>query len=47
MLKFNLLIVLSLMLCSLSSFAQQDTTKTDEDWEWHWDDMDDWDDWVC
>ena len=47
MLKFNLLILLSLMLCSFSSFAQQDTTKTDEDWEWHWDDMDDWDEWVA
>jgi len=35
------------MLCSFSSFAQQDTTKTDEDWEWHWDDMDDWDEWVA
>lgn len=47
MLKFNLLILLSLMLCSFSTFAQQDTTKTDEDWEWHWDDMDDWDEWVA
>ena len=34
MLKFNLLILLLLMLCSFSSFAQQDTIKTDEDWEW-------------
>lgn len=46
MLKFNLLILLTLMFCSFSSFAQQDTTKTDDDWDWHWDEWDDWDDWT-
>jgi len=42
MLKFNLLIVLSIILCSFASFAQQDTTKTNDDWDWHWDDWEDW-----
>ena len=46
MLKYNLLILLTLMFCSFSSFAQQDTTKTDDDWDWHWDEWDDWDDWT-
>ena len=42
MLKFNLLIVFSLIFCSLSLFAQQDTTKTDDEWDWHWDEWEDW-----
>jgi hypothetical protein len=46
MLKFNLLILFSIMLCCFSSFAQQDTTKTEDEWDWHWDEMDDWEDWV-
>jgi len=45
MLKLNLLIVLSLILFSISSFAQDDSTKTQKDWEWHWNEWDDWNDW--
>ena len=44
MLKLNLLIVLSVILFSISSFAQDDSTKTPKDWEWHWNEWDDWND---
>ena len=42
MLKFNLLFGFLLLFCSLSLYAQQDTTKTNDDWDWHWDDWEDW-----
>ena len=41
MLKFNLLFGFLLLFCSLSLYAQQDTTKTNDDWDWHWDDWED------
>lgn len=46
---FNFKLVIYLMLFSLSPlfFAQEDSSKTDEEWNWHWDwnEWNDWSDW--
>lgn len=47
MLKFKLIIILSLILISMPSLAQQDSTQTTEEWEWHWNDFENWEDWAA
>lgn len=44
---YKLLIIVLALLLSTPVFSQDDSTKTDKDWEWHWDEMDDWEDWVA
>jgi len=44
--KLNLLIALVLLVGLGFTKAQDDSTKTEKDWEWHWDEMDDWEDWT-
>jgi hypothetical protein len=43
---YRLLIITLAMLISIPVYSQDDSTKTKDDWEWHWDDMDDWENWV-
>jgi len=44
---YRLLIIVLTLLLSTPVFSQEDSTKTDEDWDWHWDEMDDWENWVA
>ena len=45
---FNKLLLLTLLLMVTPALlAQEDSTKTDEDWDWHWEEWDDWDEWVA
>ncbi len=43
--NYKLLIVLFSFFISPIILAQDDSTKTEKDWEWHWNEWDDWDDW--
>ena len=45
MFKFNLLVVFLFIFCSISLVAQEDTSKTENDWVWHWNEWEDWEDW--
>jgi len=45
MCSYKLLIVLFLLFVSQIIIAQDDSTKTQKDWEWHWNEWDDWNDW--
>ncbi len=36
------LIVLSIISLSSFVFAQEDSTKTNEEWKWHWDESENW-----
>jgi len=44
---FNKLLLLALFLMVTPALlSQEDSTKTDEDWDWHWEEWDDWEDWT-
>lgn len=43
----KLLIIVLAMLVSLPVLSQDDSTKTDDEWDWHWDETDDWENWVA
>lgn len=36
------LIVMSFISLSSLVFAQEDSTKTNEEWKWHWDESENW-----
>ena len=43
--KYKLLIFLCSFILAPMIIAQDDSTKTEKDWDWHWNDWDKWDDW--
>jgi hypothetical protein len=46
---FKLLFIVAALIISVPVYSQEDSTKTDKDWEWHWgewDDYEDWEDWA-
>ncbi len=43
----KLLIIVLALLFSLPVLSQDDSTKTEDEWDWHWGEMDDWEDWVA
>lgn len=44
---FNKLLLLALFLMVTPALlSQEDSTKTEEDWDWHWEEWDDWEDWT-
>lgn len=45
--KSNLLFIAFILFLSPNIFSQEDSTKIDDDWKWHWDEMDDWEDLVA
>ena len=43
---FNKLLLLALFLMVTPALlSQEDSTKTEEEWAWHWEEWDDWEDW--
>ena len=44
---FNRLLIVILLLTAAPIIQpQEDSTKTKEDWDWHWEEWDDWEDWT-
>jgi len=44
---FNKLLLLALFLMVTPALlSQEDSTKTEEEWDWHWEEWDDWEDWT-
>ncbi len=44
--KLLLFFLIVFFLTSPAIFSQEDSSKTDEDWDWYWEEWEDWEDWT-
>lgn len=42
---YKLLLLALFLMVTPALLSQEDSTKTEEDWDWHWEEWEDWEDW--